>query len=184
LEYSEFWIFDSAILKNRGVTGPNEKEGMMKKLAAIFCVPFFLGLFIMSGTAFAGVYVIENSKGKVPVVIEKDDPAVSEIKELNNLPCEGFRMNTVLQTVAGGLLLHRIELDPNGTISDHASPDAWVVFIVQGNGLLVNTKDGKKVSEVKYKAGDIIIFRPNTMHYWKGGSEKSVMFGVHKIMPK
>jgi quercetin dioxygenase-like cupin family protein len=167
-----------------GVTGLTEKEAVMKKIAMMFALLVFMGLFMISATALGEVYVIENSKGAIPLVIEKDDPAIAEIKELNNLPCEGFRMNTVLQTVAGGLLLHRIELDANGTISDHASPDAWVVYVAKGNGLLVNTKGGKKVSEVKYKEGDIIIFHPDTMHYWKGGSEKTVMFGVHKIMPK
>jgi quercetin dioxygenase-like cupin family protein len=49
---------------------------------------------------------------------------------------------------------------------------------------LVNTKDGKKVNEIQYKAGDVLVFRPDTMHYWKGGTEKTVMFGVQQIVPK
>ena len=156
----------------------------MKRTRKQICVLAICVGMLIGGPSFAGVYVIENSKDNVPIIIDKGEADLPEIKELNKGACEGFRMNTVYKTVGTGLLAHRIELDAGGTISDHSGPNIFIAYIVKGNGLLVNTKDGKKVNEIQYKAGDVLVFRPDTMHYWKGGTEKTVMFGVQQIVPK
>jgi quercetin dioxygenase-like cupin family protein len=156
---------------------------MKKTIKFLFMLFICVGMLI-GGPSFAGVYVIENSKDNVPVIIDKGEAELPEIAELNNGACKGFRMNTVYNTVGTGLLAHRIELDAAGTISNHSGPNIFIAYIVKGNGLLVNTKDGKKVNEIQYKAGDIFVFRPDTMHYWEGGTEKTVMFGIQQIVPK
>jgi quercetin dioxygenase-like cupin family protein len=156
---------------------------MRTTIKFLFVLIISVGMLI-GGSSFAEVYVIENSKDNVPIIIDKGEAELPEIAELNNGACKGFRMNTVYTTVGTGLLAHRIELAAGGNISDHSGPNIFIAYIVQGNGLLVNTKDGKKVNEIQYKAGDILVFRPDTMHYWTGGTEKTVMFGVQQIIPK
>lgn len=156
----------------------------MKKTFKLLIVWFFCTGMLIAAPAFAGVYVIENSKDIVPVIIDKGEAELPEITELNKGVCKGFRMNTVYKTVGTGLLAHRIELDAAGIISNHSGPNIFIAYIVEGNGLLVNTKDGKKVNEIKYKEGDIFVFRPDTMHYWAGGTEKTVMFGIQQIVPQ
>lgn len=56
----------------------------------------------------------------------------------------------------------------------HSSEDSWIAYIISGSGTLYAGEDsGKRTESVKYRAGDLITFHPNTPHGWKNGTTDS-----------
>jgi quercetin dioxygenase-like cupin family protein len=61
---------------------------------------------------------------------------------------------------------------PGAKFPMHDSPEEWLGYVISGNGeLTLGGKDKKVTSTVKFSKGDYIVFKPNTMHGWKGGSD-------------
>jgi quercetin dioxygenase-like cupin family protein len=61
---------------------------------------------------------------------------------------------------------------PGATFPVHDSHEEWLGYVISGNGeLTLGGQDKKVTSTVKFSKGDYIVFKPNTMHGWKGGSD-------------
>lgn len=135
--------------------------------------------------AIAEVYVVENAKGKVPVVIEKDDPALGDVPDIGGKPNEGFSYATRYVTAGTGLRVHRGHVEPGGSIAEHEGPNVYVLYVVNGTGTLVNTDpEGNEASSISYKPDDIIVFRENTMHYWENGDAAFDFVGFEQFPVK
>lgn len=49
----------------------------------------------------------------------------------------------------------------------HKDTNEWFGYIIEGEGTLLLGTEMDTTETVKYKAGDIVIFRPDTYHGWK-----------------
>ena len=133
--------------------------------------------------SFGKVVVIESAKDKVPVVIEKSDVALADVPELAGQPCKGFKYGTVYTTVGTSIKIHKIEIEADGTISTHEGATVYVCYVITGEGDLgLVDPQGKTINTFHYKPGDVIVFRPNTLHYWKNGLDKTEMLGVEQYL--
>jgi hypothetical protein len=75
-----------------GVTTILKKGGeIMKKISFLVGALVFVGIFVFGGICYGKVVFIENSKGGVPVVIEKSDYTLSDVPKLAAQPCKGFK---------------------------------------------------------------------------------------------
>ena len=54
--------------------------------------------------------------------------------------------------------------------------------MVEGNGVLtmVDTKN-KESAKFNWKPGDVIVFKPKTMHRWDNGDKRTVMVGIETV---
>lgn len=147
----------------------------MKKLLALACLAGF------ALPASAEVYVVEDAAGDTPIVIQKDDPALGAVPE----PHIGFSYVTKYVTTGTALRVHRGHVDPGGHIAVHDGPNVYVLYVISGDGKLVNVgADGEVTSEINYKPDDIIVFRENTMHYWDNGDEPFEFIGFEQFPTK
>lgn len=142
--------------------------------------------FIFSASfAMADVYVVENSKDKTPIVIEKDDPELVDVPDIAGKPNVGFSYATRYITAGTGLRVHRGHVEPNGKIAEHEGPNVYVLYVINGSGTLINTDlEGQEASRIEYKADDIIVFRENTMHYWVNGDSAFDFIGFEQFPVK
>ena len=69
---------------------------------------------------------------------------------------------------AAGLL---VTLEADGLIAEHATPEAAICHVVEGNGT-VFLADG---TEVSFRKGDTIEFAGDVPHGWRGGSERTLL---------
>jgi quercetin dioxygenase-like cupin family protein len=159
---------------------------IMKKISFLVGALVFVGVFVFGGICYGKVVFIENSKGGVPVVIEKSDYTLSDVPKLGAEPCKGFKYGTIYKMEGLPILLNKAELEPYGKIATHGAPDpnVYACYIIKGEGEmgLVDSK-GNTVAKVNYTAGDVLIFRPNNLHYWKGGAQKTEILVVQYLSP-
>jgi hypothetical protein len=158
----------------------------MRKNQFLIGVLVLMGVFVFSGISYAKVVIIENSKGGVPIVIEKSDYTLPDIPALAGQPCKGFRYGTMYKMEGLPILLNKAEVEPYGEIATHGVPDPniYACYIIKGEGEmgLVDSK-GNTVAKVHYTAGDVLIFRPNNLHYWKGGAQKTEILVIQYLSP-
>lgn len=144
-----------------------------------------IALVLFATPVAAQVYVIENSKGVKPIVIEKDDPALADVGDIGGIPCEGFSYATKYVTSGTAIRVHRGHVNPAGKIATHSGPNVYILYVVSGTGKLVNVgPDRNMASQIDYKADDVIVFRENTLHYWENGSEPFDFVGFEQIPVK
>ena len=156
---------------------------MKRRTAVLLCLPFLMA------PAFAGdVYIIDNSAGKKPVVIQKDSFAMADLPSLGEgKPNKGFAYATALELAGTGVQIARGRIDAGGSVAIHDGPQQYLLYVIAGKGTLgLIDKDGKTtVAEVKYKPDDLIVFQPHTLHNWVNGAEGPMEFvGVDLAPPR
>ena len=76
------------------------------------------------------------------------------------------------------------EIAFNGTICRHYGPNTWACYIIEGSGEISNADHGLKVHNTfRYGPGDVLAFRPNAMHAWKNGLNKTVFLAIGQVVP-
>lgn len=56
----------------------------------------------------------------------------------------------------------------------HSAEDTWLAYVISGSGELhAGTDSGEKTQSVRYRAGDLITFHPDTPHGWKNDDSNS-----------
>lgn len=107
------------------------------------------GIWLSAGACYADVYVVTDSVGAKPIVVQKDDRALASVADIGGLPNEGFSYATRYVTTATGLRAHRGHVEPGGSIAAHEGPNACVLHVIQGEGKLVNTRpDGAETASI------------------------------------
>ncbi len=156
----------------------------------LFFVAVFVALcsFVLAGVAFSEVVVIKNKEGKVPFVEKKEDVKMEKIDmvggEKPENKCEGWTYGTYVAFANGKIQIHKIAMEPKGRIGTHQGGD-YVCYVVEGEGDLVLVgPDNKDVGKFHYKPGDVIVFEPDTLHYWSNGDKATVMIGVEPVAAK
>lgn len=157
----------------------------MKKGMILLGVVLLGFCFIGAGTAFCETVVIENAAGKVPIIIKKDDVSMVPIAKFGDKPeqkCEGWTYGTFYTTADNGLKINNIVIEPNGKIGTHEGGTVYACFVVEGEGVLTMVDKSNKVSaKFNWKPGDVIVFRPHTMHRWDNGDKRTVMIGIETV---
>lgn len=161
----------------------------MKKSFILTGIIVMASCFLLAGIGFCETVVIENTKGDVPIIIKKDDitmvpvPMVGGEKPENK--CEGWTYGTYYTTTDNALRVNNIVIEPNGKIGTHKGPNPYYVcFVVEGEGVLTMVGAGNKpVATFNWKPGDVIVFRPNTLHRWDNGNKRTVMIGIESVVP-
>ena len=130
------------------------------------------------------VYCVENSKGNIPVIIQKNPYSLGPVPELMERKCEGFSFGLLYRYTDGSIGVWKGEIAPNGTISQHHGNNTWVCYIIEGSGEVLNADHDLKVyNTIQYGPGDVLAFRPDAMHAWKNGPKKTVFIAVEQVVP-
>ncbi len=131
------------------------------------------------------VYVVDNAKGKRPIVTQKDSFARNPVPVTNGGQNQGFSSATMYSMPATGVTVYSGHIEPNGKIAHHEGGTVYVLYVVRGTGKLVNLDAaGATTSEIAYKPDDVIVFQPNTHHQWENGAEAFDFIGVSQPQPK
>lgn len=137
-------------------------------------------LIAASMSAQARNVLIENGPDGHPIVTPMPATSVTNIPDIGGLPNDRFLYGTIGE-IGSSVNVRFGRVEPYGYIAEHEGNSNYVLYVVRGSGSLVNT-DGKgnEVSRFEYSAGDVITFRPYTMHYWENGSEVWEFIGVEQ----
>jgi quercetin dioxygenase-like cupin family protein len=163
----------------------------MKKIFMLVGVLTLVSVFIGLGVSYGKTIAVENGKDNVPMFIEKNDMTLVDVAKIGEKECKGFKTGTFYVTSGNsisGVKIHKLEIEPNGLIAVHEGPAAgeYICYVISGEGeLSLVDKSGNTVATYKWKPGDVIIFRPNiakpnSLHYWKNGPEKTEMIGIQQ----
>ena len=163
----------------------------MKRVVWLGGVFVFLFFFLMGGVSPAKVIVVENGADNVPMFIEKSDVTLAKVPDIGGKECVGFNSGTYYMTAGNsitGLKIHRHEIEPEGLIVTHEGPAVgeYLCYIIEGEGELgLVDFSGSTVATHHWQPGDLIIFRPsshkpNALHYWTNGAEKTVFLGIEQ----
>ena len=158
----------------------------MKKNFNVIGFVVLASCFLFTGMAFSETVVIENTKGKVPIIIQKDDVAMAPIDVIGGdkpeNKCQGWTYGTFFTTADKALKINNIVMEPNGKIGTHEGGSVYVCVVVEGKGVLTMLDTNNKSSaKFNWKPGDIIVFRPDTLHRWDNGDKRTVMIGVETV---
>jgi quercetin dioxygenase-like cupin family protein len=161
------------------------KEGVMKNRSMWTGFTVLVSCFLMWGTGLCETVVIENSKGKVPVITKKENIAMVSIPSVGDKPeslCEGWTYGTYQTTTEKAVKVNQIVIEPNGKIGTHKGPNSYVCVVTEGEGVLtVMHSSNKHSSTFKYKPGDVIVFKPNIVHRIDNGNQRTVMIGIETM---
>ena len=137
-------------------------------------------------TSWAGdVYVVDNAKGKRPMVTQKDGFARNPVPVTNGGQNQGYSSAMMFAMPATGVTIYTGHMEPGGKIAHHEGGMVYVLYVVRGTGKLVNVDPaGATTSEIAYKPDDVIVFQPNTHHLWENGPEPFDFVGISQPQPK
>lgn len=103
--------------------------------------------------------------------------AISKLEESLEVSSAG-QEGWSIQTYSGGSVDYTMLIAEEGAevFPLHSDVNEWFGYVVEGSGEL-HLGDADHIKEkVEYKAGDIIIFKPNTYHGWQGATKSKLMF--------
>ena len=84
-------------------------------------------------------------------------------------PSEGARLAVI--GGANGVTVLLVELEPDGFIAEHATPEVSICHVVEGSGT-VFLAGGE---EIPFERGDTIEFSGDVPHGWRGGRDRTVV---------
>ncbi len=139
-----------------------------------------------SSSSWGGdVYVVDNAKGKRPIVTQKDGFARAPVPVTNGGQNQGYSSATMFTTPGTGVTVYTGHMEPGGKIAHHEGGTVYILYVVRGTGKLINLDPaGATTSEIEYKPDDVIVFQPNTHHQWENGPEAFDFVGVSQPQPK
>lgn len=145
-----------------------------------------LCLSVAASTSWAGdVYVVDNTKGKRPMVIQKDGFARNPVPTTNGGANQGFSSAAMFASPGTGVTVYTGHMEPGGKVAPHEGGTVYILYVVRGTGKLINVDPaGATTSEIAYKPDDVIVFQPNTHHKWENGAEPFDFIGVSQPQPK
>lgn len=157
----------------------------MRKNLFFLTILVTLCTFVFVGNAFSDVVVIKNKEGKVPFVEKKEDIKMNKIGMVGGdkpeNKSEGWTYGTYTEFANGKIKINKIALEPRGKIGTHQGGD-YVCYVVEGEGdLILVGPDKTDVGKFHYKPGDVMVFEPDTLHYWVNGDKATVMIGVQPV---
>ncbi len=146
-------------------------------------------LLALSGVASAvwagDVYVVDNARGKRPMVLQQESFTRKPVPVTNNGQNQGYSSATMFATPGTGVTFYVGHMDPGGKIAPHEGGTVYVLYVVRGTGKLINVDPaGATTSEIAYKPDDVIVFEPNTHHQWENGPEPFDFVGISQPQPK
>jgi mannose-6-phosphate isomerase-like protein (cupin superfamily) len=131
------------------------------------------------------VYVVDNAKGKRPIVTQKDGFTRNPVPITNNGPNQGYSSAMMFATPGTGVTVYTGHMEPGGKIAPHEGSTVYILYVVRGTGKMINVDTvGEPTSEIAYKADDVIVFQPGTHHKWENGAEPFDFIGVSQPQPK
>lgn len=140
---------------------------------------------IVSTSQAGDVYVVDNAKGKRPMVTQKDGFTRNAVPITNGGPNQGYSSAIMFATPGTGVTAHTGHMEPGGKIAPHEGGTVYILYVVRGSGKLINVDaTGATTSEIAYKPDDVIVFQPNTHHKWENGAEPFDFVGISQPQPK
>jgi len=84
-------------------------------------------------------------------------------------PSEGARLAVL--GGANGVTVLLVELEADGFIAEHATPEVSICHVIEGGGT-VFLPSGE---EIPFERGDTIEFAGDVPHGWRGGNERTLV---------
>ncbi|MGA9658350.1 MAG: cupin domain-containing protein [Asticcacaulis sp.] len=125
------------------------------------------------------IHLIENDANNI--AIARAQPACI----MNDVPDMQFQYGVAVSLPAHGLSVAHGRVEAGAHVPPHSGPNPYALYVISGAGILtLTTADTSEVRELPFKAGDILLFEPDTQHGWVNtSSEAFVWFGVD-VAPK
>ncbi len=153
----------------------------MKKISLLCIV--VIGFFALVSTAYAdggNIYTVEGGAVGVKPTVTRGKPYklnafhLDKEKKINNGAGLAYGM---VQWMYKKSKIMLVTLEPGGYIGNHGGPANYIAIVASGDGVYGHgTDNGEaaklKGNEIKFKKGDVIVIKPYTYKWWKGGKER------------
>jgi hypothetical protein len=137
-----------------------------------------------SGIKSAGnLYVVASKPGSATPEVRRSDFSLAAIPEIEGRSNVGFLYGSVFEVQDRGVSVARGHFDANGLVTPHKTRNLYFVVVVRGSGRLVLFGEDQKTTEIDFKAGDVIVLPPATLHQWRNGGEPFDFVGVESSAP-
>ena len=155
----------------------------MRNLAGGLFLLAMTGVFVPS---WAGdVYVVDNAKGKLPTVLQKESFTRNPVPVTNGGQNQGYSSAMMFATPGTGVTVYTGHMEPGGKVAPHEGGTVYILYVVRGTGKMINVDaQGATTSEIAYKPDDVIVFLPTTHHRWENGPEPFDFVGISQPQPK
>jgi mannose-6-phosphate isomerase-like protein (cupin superfamily) len=128
------------------------------------------------------LYRVSPEPGTAPQV-SKSDVSLAAIPEIEGRPNTDFSYASVFEIPDRGVSIARGHFGPNGLVTPHKTRNLYIAFVVRGSGRLVLFGEDQKTTQIDFKAGDVIVLPPATLHQWRNGAEPFDFVGVESSSP-
>lgn len=125
------------------------------------------------------VHIVENASKNI--AIARPQPTCV----MNDVPGMQFQYGIAATLPAYGLSVAHGRVEPGKSVPSHGGANAYALYVISGAGVLTLTStDASEDRELPFRAGDVLLFEPDTQHGWTNtGCEPFVWFGVD-VAPK
>lgn len=163
---------------------PLARGDTLKPLFTFSAVTLSTAMALGYGSASARVVLIENDGAKAPMVTPQPDIPLGLVKDIGGRPNNHFYYASIGQ-IDSAVNVRFGRVGPGGKIALHEGESNYILYVTKGRGSLLNVDTkGKESSRFEFKAGDVIIFRPYTMHHWEAGAGGWEFVGVEQRDPQ
>jgi mannose-6-phosphate isomerase-like protein (cupin superfamily) len=136
-----------------------------------------------SGKSAGNLYVIALKPSATAPEVRKSDFSLAAIPEIEGRANVGFSYGSVFEARDRGVSIARGHFDANGQVTPHKTRNLYIVFVVRGSGRLVLFGEDRHSTEIDFKAGDVVVLPPGTLHQWRNGGEPFDFVGVESSAP-
>jgi quercetin dioxygenase-like cupin family protein len=124
------------------------------------------------------LYVIVPKPNGATPEVRKSDFSLAAIPEIEGRANVGFSYGSVFEVQDRGVSVARGHFDANGLVTPHKTRNLYIVFVVRGSGKLALFGGDQAATEIDFKAGDVFVLPPATLHQWRNGGEPFDFVGV------
>jgi quercetin dioxygenase-like cupin family protein len=102
------------------------------------------------------------------IAVKKETSALAAVPTMaDGKANQGFTYAALYELPGAGVQVMRGHVDPKGSIAVHDGPQQYILYVIAGTGkMTLNGKGGEQIGEITYKADDVIVFQPKTLHGW------------------
>lgn len=134
----------------------------------------------LASVAEARNVLISNGSDGHPTVTSMPNIALADVPDIGGAPNDRFFYGLIGE-LEGSTNVRFGRVGAYGRIAEHEGNSNYVLYVLKGAGSLVNTDgEGAEVLRFESEAGDVITFKPYTMHYWEVGPETREFLGVEQ----
>lgn len=137
----------------------------------------------LDGSEMGTVYLIERAAESQPFTITETKISLSAVPEIEGKPNVGFSYGSG-PPLPAPVSIARGHFDAHGSVTPHRTRNVYIVYVVRGSGELDLFSDHGGPSKIAFRAGDVVVLPPATMHRWTNGAGEFDFIGIECVKPE